>query len=498
MKFVKYAVLGLALTVAVSASAQTCDTTTTIQNVKSFGCVGDGTTDNATCIAAAYACISSGGGVLQFPAGSFKTSASLTPAAGVTIRGASDGLVTGYAGSPSGGGTMINYTGSGYWLNYNSTSAFAGFGVENLLIAASSTANSGGGIKIANTTDTFSESNARTRFHFTNVSVIGPGATVTGKTGISLTQVGDSLFDNVQVSGFETGWINDRTTDNTYINHVISAFRYGMIATCSVPGGSMLDTYVKPTLLGPVTGSDGYCWKVDGTGITVTGAHYEMDTASLTAKAMLWFTAQGRNFVSRGAQYAITDGTFTNLMLFDTSSVRNSFTNEIAGIASGTLPSISIGTASGPSRDNRHQFIGCNDALNAVVPNGANAIVFGTTASNGLILQGANPGSVAHLSFVPIGSVVDVKATSAADWRFVDAAYANVNLRLTDSGTMTVRDQVIGTNGLVGGPSTFASLSGSAQNGTMMYCSNCTKTTPCASGGSGAIAKRLNGAWDCN
>jgi hypothetical protein len=39
---------------------------------------------------------------------------------------------------------------------------------------------------------------------------------------------------------------------------------------------------------------------------------------------------------------------------------------------------------------------------------------------------------------------------------------------------------------------------GSAVNGTVVYCSNCTKATPCASGGNGAIAKRINSAWDCN
>jgi len=43
----------------------------------------------------------------------------------------------------------------------------------------------------------------------------------------------------------------------------------------------------------------------------------------------------------------------------------------------------------------------------------------------------------------------------------------------------------------------FASL-GAPGNGTIIYCSDCTKATPCASGGNGAVAKRLNGAWDCD
>ena len=39
---------------------------------------------------------------------------------------------------------------------------------------------------------------------------------------------------------------------------------------------------------------------------------------------------------------------------------------------------------------------------------------------------------------------------------------------------------------------------GAATNGSMIYCSDCTIANPCAGGGTGAIAKRLNGAWVCN
>lgn len=43
----------------------------------------------------------------------------------------------------------------------------------------------------------------------------------------------------------------------------------------------------------------------------------------------------------------------------------------------------------------------------------------------------------------------------------------------------------------------FASL-GTPANGTVNYCNDCTIANPCASGGTGAIAKRLNGVWVCN
>jgi len=46
------------------------------------------------------------------------------------------------------------------------------------------------------------------------------------------------------------------------------------------------------------------------------------------------------------------------------------------------------------------------------------------------------------------------------------------------------------------GSATFANL-GSGTNGTMVYCSDCQQTNPCASGGSGAMAMYLNGQWSC-
>jgi hypothetical protein len=43
----------------------------------------------------------------------------------------------------------------------------------------------------------------------------------------------------------------------------------------------------------------------------------------------------------------------------------------------------------------------------------------------------------------------------------------------------------------------FASL-GTPANGFVVYCPDCTIANPCAGGGTGAIAKRLNGVWVCN
>ena len=42
---------------------------------------------------------------------------------------------------------------------------------------------------------------------------------------------------------------------------------------------------------------------------------------------------------------------------------------------------------------------------------------------------------------------------------------------------------------------TFAALPSSPPNGTILYCSDCTIASPTASGGTGAVVKRINGAW---
>jgi hypothetical protein len=46
-------------------------------------------------------------------------------------------------------------------------------------------------------------------------------------------------------------------------------------------------------------------------------------------------------------------------------------------------------------------------------------------------------------------------------------------------------------------PVPFASL-GTSPNGSLVYCADCKVTNPCAGGGTGAIAKRLDGVWVCN
>lgn len=70
-------------------------------------------------------------------------------------------------------------------------------------------------------------------------------------------------------------------------------------------------------------------------------------------------------------------------------------------------------------------------------------------------------------------------------------------LNLVWATTGTIRWTVGAAGELRGEAITQAALPAS-DNGSIFYCSDCTIANPCAGGGTGAIAKRLNGVWVCN
>lgn len=68
---------------------------------------------------------------------------------------------------------------------------------------------------------------------------------------------------------------------------------------------------------------------------------------------------------------------------------------------------------------------------------------------------------------------------------------------LQTNALTTRQNTIIGRSYLRPQGTAFLSL-GAPDNGQIVYCYDCTKTTPCAGSGNGALAKRLNGAWDCD
>lgn len=95
-------------------------------------------------------------------------------------------------------------------------------------------------------------------------------------------------------------------------------------------------------------------------------------------------------------------------------------------------------------------------------------------------------------------------AHTASIIEFTDGGIGLVNdIENTTSGTVYfifggTTEMLIQHNGGISQTGVaFASL-GTPANGTWQYCNNCTVTASCGSGGGGALAKRLGGAWVCN
>lgn len=71
------------------------------------------------------------------------------------------------------------------------------------------------------------------------------------------------------------------------------------------------------------------------------------------------------------------------------------------------------------------------------------------------------------------------------------------HISATTSGNSLSTPVVFASSGLQPGSVTFPSL-GTPADGTVVYCSDCApNSNPCTGVSTGAIAKRLNGAWDC-
>jgi hypothetical protein len=70
------------------------------------------------------------------------------------------------------------------------------------------------------------------------------------------------------------------------------------------------------------------------------------------------------------------------------------------------------------------------------------------------------------------------------------------------AGVVSVTGDVVASDTITAAIYTFQATTfgalGSDSSGTLKYCADCTIANPCAGGGTGAIAKRLNSVWVCN
>jgi hypothetical protein len=148
---------------------------------------------------------------------------------------------------------------------------------------------------------------------------------------------------------------------------------------------------------------------------------------------------------------------------------------------------------------------------NAVIGTPATRFSLGTLAAGDShdteVGSRADPGS-------PLVGQQWLSSTTASTLKYYDGATTRSLVDLSLSQTLSNKTLSGPTlSGTVAGTPTWASAQtlpdvaltgrafstlGASPNGTQVYCSDCTIANPCASGGTGAMAKRLNSVWVCN
>jgi hypothetical protein len=173
-----------------------------------------------------------------------------------------------------------------------------------------------------------------------------------------------------------------------------------------------------------------------------------------------------------------------------------------------------------------NQFTGCTTnvvitggsiGFNPIEAGGSSISTTGDISAHQLFLDGPNTASVGHIRLPNNSSIVFRNQANTADrvgmnldtsdnlelasnsWRITSGGFLHTGIdNIQDIGAPAAnRPRHLYLGGFVSLGSTTLLALGSPANGIVIYCSDCTKATPCAGGGTGALAKRINGAWDC-
>lgn len=407
-------------------------------------------------------------------------------------------------------GNKLYNTGSGIALNYNSLAGAHTLGYHNILITG-------------NTIDTTTGSSTPDGIVF-EPGVSSDGITISNNTMRGVGRYG--VYLNIDATTNDITVTNNRIATTGTVNGGGIAIQAG----ANISGYSVLNNYVN---LGSVNvnASGLQFWQVGGFQISnanvvgntvLTGGGNKAITTQATAIASgaLWSnltdglvsvtgftetfstgvvfgggaTASGASAIDLSGSsgtFGTPTGNFTfngqvagNITL--TTATHTLLANQ-SGIDTGgstvTYTSGQGGTASatGGGTGGQTNFAAANggNGTGALNPGGGGAAVLvgGNAGTGGS--GNASGGSAFCRGGVKQGTGVNGKCV-----------LGDANTSEIDIGASGIPTKFIGT--------TFAALPSSPANGMFLYCSDCTIANPCASGGTGAFAKRLNSAWVCN
>ena len=242
-------------------------------------------------------------------------------------------------------------------------------------------------------------------------------------------------------------------------------------------------------------------------GITAATGSNTLANGNNTGQVWNWAnTTNSTVAFTFGETTAATNGT-------STSGVPNQVLLKLTTLAASTQSPLSVYS------QGNHVFSVSPTTAQILAANGNGSSVtysFAGSTNSGMFMSGSNltfsAGGAAFLqssggSVVFNKTAVCLGGTSTAP-SLTDGPFTVTGLYWPANHTIAIADTVSGEVArFTGGNAnygymtmmavTFANLPAAA-NGSVLYCSDCTIANPCAGSGTGALAKRLNGAWVCN
>lgn len=232
-------------------------------NVKEYGAVGDGTTDDTAAIQNAIDDASAaGGGVVFFPQGAYKVT-SLTLESYVSLKGVGGAY-------NSGNGSIIRTAAtSGDMLSYSGSAGLMSVTISDLRLDGPGSG-TGNGIRLQNTGGL---SNPSVNIVFCNVKIYW----FTGGTGIEADNLIVSVFDNVTTEACNTGF---------YLNVGTSITMSACYANSCLSTGFNLKSMYYSTLNSPAADGCGTAYLIDTCGsITLNSPGCEWQNPTVASPA---------------------------------------------------------------------------------------------------------------------------------------------------------------------------------------------------------------------
>jgi hypothetical protein len=386
---------------------------------------------------------------------------------------------------------------SGVVMAANSLTTGTGFNIS------SSSVTSGSLVNIASTSTAAASSTLKAL----NIAVSGANGTtaqtVTG-AAISVTNTNATSGTNVALTLTASGATTANTALNVTAGQILTAVN-GALSTGNGPailatgtwitGGSATTT--KPYVLIETTGATSTGWNTSGTGLGI-------NAATGFAGNLLDLQVNG-----------ISKSKFTSTGALNINSTGASFGDDVA-IYAGTTSTLNsrvavIGNnATGLRMSSSYAVQWSANAVNGGDANSSIDLTLRRAAAANLAFGAVDAASPVAQTLSVQNVVAGTSNTAGVDWTFKGSAGTGTGAGgklifqtapAGSSGTSQnsfVTGMTLQSDGVVVYKSvTFANLP-TVVNGGIIYCSDCTLASPCASGGSGALAKGINSAWVCN